>query len=116
MNSIQYNGRTSQMFAAIKPGVIRVWDIENKKAKHSKDLTFSAVGETPYTLLSIDEQNLLVVTTRSKSVCFVKIDDGSMVETKSELIDGIAAAVLRKQAKLVVTDNKSNKFIVLNLQ
>jgi len=59
---------------------------------------------------------MLVVTTRSKKICFVKVDDGSVTEKSTDLKDCIGCCVIRKKAKLILTDNQSNKIVVLALQ
>jgi len=115
MNSIQYLKKHNAFVTAIKPGVIRMWSVDGRQIKEEKDIKFEAVGETPYTLYAIEEQDLIIVSTRSKFVGFVKISDGSFVKKSTGLRDGIAITVLRNAAKMIVADNQSNKLQVFSI-
>ena len=115
MQSIQYLRKQKALVAAVEKGKIRVWVIEGGSIRQQRDITFEGVGDTPYTILAMEDQNVLAVTTRSKFICFVNFMDGSMVKKGTQLKDGVAVTVLKKQGKMIVTDNGSEKVAVFTI-
>ena len=48
-------------------------------------------------------------------VCFVNFMDGSVVKKGTQLKDGVGIALLKKQGKMIVTDNGSEKLAVFTI-
>jgi len=116
MQSLQYLKKQRALVAAVEKGKISVWTVETGgNVKHDRDITFEAIGDTPYTILALEEQNVLAVTTRSKFVCFINLNNGNLVKKGTALKDGIAIAFLKNQGKMILADNGSEKLTVFTI-
>jgi len=86
-----------------------VWTLENKFPIHVKDINFESVGETPYTLVAIEEQDTIILTSRSRYLGFLNVNDGKFSKKATQLKDAVGIAILKATGKIIVADNQSNR-------